>query len=124
MKMHEILLIDDDPVINFINDKVIRSVIFDKPITIFKDGFLALKYIRDNPDKIFLIFLDIHMPEMTGWDFIEIISNEKLASNLSIYILTSSIDKTDLKKSEENNLVISYLAKPLKVDFLKTLILK
>lgn len=119
MKMHEILLIDDDPIINFINSKVIKSEFPDKKTTIFEGGAQALNYIREHPQNNYLIFLDIHMPKMTGWDFIRIISQEKMMLNLQIYILTSSIDKIDLKKAEENDFVLSYLPKPLKLDVLK-----
>jgi CheY-like chemotaxis protein len=117
--MQEILLIDDDPVINFINKKVVESEFPHDRIIILEDGLSAIEYIRINPGKSYLVFLDINMPIMNGWEFLEAISNEPKKFDLKIYMLTSSVDESDKNKARENKQVLSYLSKPLKTDFLK-----
>ncbi|MEM0519000.1 MULTISPECIES: response regulator [Aequorivita] len=120
--MREILLIDDDPIINLINTRVIKSQFPDLPITALKSGVEALEYIREHQTDSYLVFLDIHMPEMNGWEFIANIRKEKIERNLQIHILTSSVDNTDIIKAKENAEVLSYLLKPLKIEVLSSLV--
>tara|TARA_R100000353_G_scaffold53405_1_gene42708 strand:- start:5685 stop:6062 length:378 start_codon:yes stop_codon:yes gene_type:complete len=117
----EILLVDDDRIINLINTKVVKTQFPEVPIKAVESGKQALDYISENPQKKYLIFLDIHMPQMTGWDFISVIKEKLNSLDLQIHILTSSIDSTDIKKAKESDQVLSYLLKPLKVDVLKSI---
>ncbi|HLT32385.1 MAG TPA: response regulator, partial [Aquaticitalea sp.] len=78
-------------------------------------------YIRDNPHKPFVIFLDINMPVMNGWQFLEVISTDAKHNDMKINILTSSIDPSDIRKTQEIKQVFSFLTKPLKRDELKTI---
>ncbi len=93
------------------------------PVKAVESGKQALDYIHDNPKKKYLVFLDIHMPQMNGWEFISIIKQEAISLNLKIHILTSSIDNTDIRNAKENDQVLSYLLKPLKADVLKSIAL-
>lgn len=121
MKTHEILLIDDDPMTNFINKTVIKSEFPDYSLIIFENGQDALGHIRKNPTTSYLIFLDINMPVMDGWEFLEKISEDTSQYNLVIHILSSSLDSVDKRKADESALVSSFLTKPLKKDVLKEL---
>ncbi|MCZ4319950.1 response regulator [Aequorivita viscosa] len=121
MKMCEVLLIDDDPIINLINAKVVKSQYPDLPVTALKSGIEALEYIRKNSTTPYLVFLDIHMPQMSGWEFIVNIQDERMAENLHIHILTSSVDNIDIMKAKENSQVRSYLLKPLKADVIRSI---
>ncbi|WP_020531956.1 response regulator [Flexithrix dorotheae] len=118
MKIEEILLIDDDPVINFINKKVVKTEFPHHPVVILENGLKGVEYIRQNPQKFYLIFLDLNMPVMNGWQFLETITEDKNQYRLNIHILTSSIDLRDETKAKENELVLSYLTKPLKSKIL------
>ena len=117
--MREILLIDDDPVINFIHKKIIESKFPEIPVEILVNGYNALEYIRKNTKKLFLIFLDINMPVMNGWEFLDAISKDSNEYNLTICILTSSIDQADLRKAQENERILSYITKPLTKEVLE-----
>ncbi|RTE51852.1 response regulator [Arenibacter aquaticus] len=121
MKTHEILLIDDDPMTNFINNTVIKSEFPNYSPVIFENGPDALAYIRENPKSFYLIFLDINMPVMDGWEFLETLSKDTSQYNLVIHILSSSLDSLDKRKADKSNLVTSFLTKPLKKDVLKEL---
>ena len=79
----------------------------------------AIVYMREriseNKDLPEIIFLDLRMPGMSGFDFLRelktIIGSRDI--NVKIYILSSSLDPTDLRKTEENNLVSRFIGKPL-----------
>ncbi|WP_417610199.1 response regulator [Owenweeksia hongkongensis] len=119
MMTQEILLVDDDPIINFINKKVVESAFPHFPIIIFENGYSAIEYIHKNPEKSFLVFLDLNMPVMNGWEFLEAISHDSNKYNLAIHILTSSVDQSDQNKANSYKQVISYLTKPLKKEVLQ-----
>ena len=118
MKTCEILLIDDDPMTNFINKTVIKSEFPDYSLVIFDNGLNALGHIRENPSSSYLIFLDINMPVMDGWEFLDKISEDTIQYNLVIHILSSSLDTVDKQKAKESDLVSSFITKPLKRDML------
>lgn len=115
-----ILIIDDDPVNNMINQKLIKK--FQPNITIStslnaNDALIKLENEPDNlPD---LVLLDINMPVMTGWEFLE--AARKRGIELLVVMLSSSIDKHDKSKSETYPVVVDYLIKPLNLDRLKEL---
>lgn len=117
----QILLIDDDPVINFIHSRVVQSKFPDIAVVIFENGTTALEYIRNYPMNFYLIFLDLNMPVMNGWDFLDTVSTEEMGLNLQVHILSSSLDPSDKIKAKQNKLVLSYIPKPLRSIDLKDL---
>lgn len=119
--MKQILLIDDDPIVNFINSRIIQSHFPDTELLIFTDGRKGFQYILENPGHSYLIFLDLNMPIMNGWRFLEAISEEVCRIKLQIHILSSSIDPQDKIRARQHTLVSSYLAKPLRGEDLKAL---
>lgn len=121
MKIQEILLIDDDQMTNFINKTVIKWEFPDYSPIIFENGLDAIAHIRETPNTSYLIFLDINMPIMDGWEFLEALSKDTNQYNLVIHILSSSLDTVDKRKAKESDLVSSFLTKPLKKDVLKEL---
>jgi len=95
----EILLIDDDAITNFLNQNLIEQKIKGIPITIFYNGLEGLKYIKNNPDKHFIVFLDINMPVMNGWEFIEALDSLTIETSVEIHVLTSSINPGDRERA-------------------------
>ncbi|MFO0357384.1 MAG: response regulator [Sphingobacteriaceae bacterium] len=128
-KYNYIMLLDDDELVNFINQKVMETCSFSKNIYVNTSAISALEFIKnlvqikDNVNSLLpeVIFIDINMPLMDGFQFIksfETINSPKL-KDVKLVILTSSVHDLDRLKAEEINKNISFLNKPLTVDMLK-----
>jgi CheY-like chemotaxis protein len=120
--MHQIkniLIIEDDQICQFIIRKVIKSTINIENTHLFSNGKIALDYIiaqLDTPENLpDVILLDINMPVMNGWQFLDQYSkiNELINKNIYIYLLTSSQNPDDLLQSKNSELVIDYIIKPI-----------
>src|SRR5690606_11127607 len=108
--MINIVLIDDDPISTFITEKLIfKNIRIPVQILKFESAIDALKEIYNI--KPHYLFLDLNMPEMSGWDFLEIFNYEK--SKPEIYILSSSVDERDIKRASHYRQVKNYLPQPL-----------
>lgn len=85
----------------------------------FADGKEALEYLeRYNNDPEFLpdyVFLDLNMPRINGWEFLETFAgiSSLLVKNISVYVISSSIDERDRERADEHPNVKAYLVKPL-----------
>jgi CheY-like chemotaxis protein len=119
-----IWLIDDDDITNMLHQFFLEEYFPDASIVVFSQAELALKAISENAPLPDYIFLDINMPVMDGWEFMDELS--KMANpnfgNLHIHILTSSLDPSDFSKAELSPLIQGFISKPLeieKVEFLK-----
>jgi len=119
--MEQILLIDDDAVINFIHTKIIASVYPDATVVILENGKKAVDYIQQNQQNSYLVFLDINMPIMDGWQFLEALQDFPNKDSLRIHMLTSSVDLRDQSRAADNTMVLSYLPKPLTKDVLRSI---
>ncbi|WP_067032062.1 two-component system response regulator [Allomuricauda sp. CP2A] len=109
----EILLIDDDAITNFLNQNLIEQKIKGIPITIFYNGLEGLKHIKNNPDRHYIVFLDINMPVMNGWEFLEAVNSLTVETSVEIHVLTSSINPGDRDRANGLPNVASFIEKPL-----------
>ena len=112
-----IMLIDDDPINNLIIRKELTRFNSNISLIIYESPNEALNYFRQQNQSPDLILLDINMPEMNGWEFLD--EFEKLALNINLAMLTSSIAKIDHKKSQSYSIVKDYFIKPLDKDKIK-----
>jgi CheY-like chemotaxis protein len=114
-----ILLIDDSDVDNFINKAIISKEDNISQITTMTSGREALTYLSGIIDKTEaypdVIFLDIKMPGMSGFEFLDEYVNlaDTLTDHCKIYILSSSMDSLDSEKGKEYIMVKKQLTKPL-----------
>jgi two-component SAPR family response regulator len=119
------LIIDDDPSNNFLCEIMVKKTISGMDIRTFLEPEIAVDYIKkEYSNGKFIptvLFLDINMPVMTGWDFLEMLEtfDAKIIQNFTIYIVSSSVDQSDKRRAIENPLVIDYIEKPVTVEKLK-----
>ncbi|MFD1079647.1 response regulator, partial [Longispora fulva] len=81
----------------------------------FKNAPEALNYVRKHNSKTtpLLILLDINMPKMSGWDFLDLLQKEELEAEPLVVMVTSSINSSDRERAGTYPMVIDYLEKPL-----------
>lgn len=109
----ELLLIDDDEITNFVNRNIVEPFFQNTTISLFYNGSEALDYILSNPSVGYLIFLDLNMPVMNGWEFLEALLPHIDKLHLTIHIVSYSIDPEDINRAKEHPLVESFIEKPL-----------
>lgn len=118
------LLIDDDKFTNFYNEKIVKKHNTFNSIQSVNSGAAALSYLQQamdgSVDKPDVIFLDINMPAMNGWEFIEEYSklDRDFTSGVRIIMLTTSSNPCDQEKARQCDLINDYINKPLSTDLL------
>ena len=116
----KIMLVDDEPINNFISTKIIERFNPKCEVVAFTSVKEALNHLRtgDFPD---LILLDINMPELNGWDFLNHYSKfpESDQERCPVAMLTSSVNKQDIDRSRTYRAVTNFISKPLTVEALE-----
>jgi CheY-like chemotaxis protein len=112
------ILVDDDPFNNILNGIMIEDALGDVEINTFEVPEDALAFIHNEyrtSEIPAVLFLDLNMPSLTGWEFMEEFEKfgEKVKEQISIYILSSSIDPRDKAKAEANRCIKGFISKSL-----------
>jgi CheY-like chemotaxis protein len=114
-----ILLIDDDPIFVYLMRRIINSTSYTCEINEFTDGELAINYLNGIRDKNELlpdlIFLDLSMPVMDGWEFLKEYSQIRPAikKDITLFIVSSSISPKEVERAKTFRAVSDFLIKPL-----------
>lgn len=119
-------IIDDDPVFVLLFKKILTKLGKFDAIVNFENGQLALDAITNKhknketlPD---IVFLDINMPILDGWEFLKLVEKHQFKDHLNIYMVSSSIDNSEIKKSKKYKSVKNFISKPISAkDFLQKL---
>jgi len=123
MTLIDIILIDDSAFDLFIYEKLLIKSGIAKSVRTFNSAREALKYLIDEGHLLphTVILLDLQMPDMNGFEFIEEFSrvSEILKNKIKIFMLSSTIDNGDIEKARESPDIIDLLSKPLEIDLLK-----
>ncbi len=117
--MKKVLLIDDDKVSNFLSSLIIKKTLIAEVVKECLDGQEGLDYLKslsDSSEIPDILFLDLNMPVLDGWQFLNEFSSLDKRVQMPIYILTSSNYEGDLIKSKEFDAVKGYIVKPLSKD--------
>ena len=126
MKLDCIMLIDDDEPTNFINERIIRHSGISSAVKICESGADALDFLEEQSShpQPGIILLDINMPGMNGWEFLdhyEKLSAEKRAG-IILAILSTSMNPDDEKRAALRSSVDLFLSKPLTIEQIKSLV--
>ncbi len=122
MKNKKIWVIDDDPIYQIIVKKIIEKSEMFTEIYSFKNGKDAIDNLyksSENSESVpDIILLDINMPIMDGWEFMEELGLIKTNFNneIVVYIVSSSIAIEDKNKSKSYENILGYLSKPINVN--------
>lgn len=116
-------LIDDDHVTNMLNRYYLEEHFDGLSIQLFGKAKTALEDLFESKNYPDVIFLDINMPEMNGWEFLDALLIQGKSGNHfpDIYMLSSSLDPADKLRAENNALVRGFISKPFEVENLRFL---
>ncbi|WP_264564247.1 response regulator [Flavobacterium sp. N3904] len=122
MNQKTIWVIDDDPIYQIIVDKIIKKSELFSAVSSFKNGkeaIDAIKNVLENKETLpGIILLDINMPIMDGWEFMEelVLLKSQINGSIQIYIVSSSIALEDKSKAKNYPEIIAYLSKPINTN--------
>lgn len=111
----KILIIDDDPGVLYYHEMMVMESGLSSNPNCFNNPLSALEYLESNSNKNvdFLIFLDLNMPRMSGWEFLDKLNEIKLEINYKVVIVTSSLSQNDKIKSANYAQIEAFWEKPL-----------
>ena len=129
-RIKTLTLVDDDDVFVFLTTKAIDQTNLVDLIKVFENGLDALNFLKENKNNVDalpeIILLDLSMPIMNGWQFLEEYTkvNPTIGKKITIYICSSSISPDDVKRAKTISEVSDYIIKPITKDKLIDLIKK
>jgi len=122
-----VMLVDDNEIDNIINEKIIEANGFAENILVFQTGQEALDYLAAHQDEADslpeIVFLDINMPIMDGFQFLDDFENfsDTVLEKCKIIMLSSSISPKDIDRAASSRYVKKYLNKPLNARYLQAI---
>ena len=123
-------LVDDDDISVFLTTKIIEQTNLVDLIKVFGNGLDAINFLKENKNNVDalpdIILLDLNMPIMNGWQFLEKYNklNPTIGKKITIYICSSSISPDDITRAKTISEVSDYIIKPITKDKLIDLIKK
>lgn len=128
MKFNDVFVVDDDKIFHFIIKKLLVSNNINVEPEFFENGLLAIEGIKNKLDKKQkapdLILLDINMPILDGWQFLEEFKliKERIEKEIIIYIISSSDNTFDRNRAKDfKDEIKDYYLKPITIDGLKSI---
>jgi CheY-like chemotaxis protein len=131
-KFHTVMLVDDNEIDNLINQKMIEASNIAENIFVHSGAKSAIEFLKNieklakGPVGLYLpeiIFLDIDMPLMDGFQFLDEFErlSDSIKNHCKVVMLTSSLNPQDMNKAKKNQFVLKYINKPLTQENLKKL---
>ncbi len=121
-----LLVIDDDDINIFIIKKIVEKTGLNINMVSKGNGQLAIDYIKEIlliPSEFpQLMLIDINMPIMNGWEFVEAYQKLEVERTVEMYILSSSVYENDIEKTKSYPSVKGFISKPLSIERLKELV--
>ena len=108
------LLIDDNYIDNFVTSRLLENSKFADNVIIQQSSAEAIEALRDGVVTPDVIFLDLRMPVMDGFEFLQEYDKLDIAKDdIKVFMLSSSLDPTELRRSLDNKYITQFLHKPL-----------
>ncbi len=126
-QQHNFLLVDDSTLDLFINEKMLKVNQMAASIRKFLDPRDCLQFIQtENTYETFIILLDLQMPLMNGFGFVEAFQEfePSMQKRYHIFMLSSTVDSGDIQKAKSMEGIIDILSKPLDPKMLKKLLVE
>lgn len=121
-----IAIADDDHIFQFTTKVKIEKLKLAADIKICNDGEEVFEYLRNCEEALLpdILLLDINMPIVDGWDFLELFDQlpQTVRERVSIYMLSSSINPVDVEKAQEHPSIVRYLTKPISDSILSEIL--
>lgn len=119
---HTCLLVDDNYIDNFVTRRLLESSNFAQNIVVSESPTQAIEMLSEGTVKPNVIFLDIRMPLMSGFEFLDAYDKLNIdKTDTKIFLLSSSFDPTDIKRSSDNKYITHFIHKPLTRQILEEL---
>tara|TARA_R110002167_G_scaffold128570_14_gene310950 strand:+ start:854 stop:1270 length:417 start_codon:yes stop_codon:yes gene_type:complete len=125
-----ICIVDDDDIYRFTLTKTLELLQLSDKIIVFSDGEEAFDFMLDNLKKTNelpdIIFLDIDMPIMDGFQFMEeyVKIKPKVGKKITIYMVSSSVDPVDIDRAKKISEISDYIIKPIRAGTLRSILEK
>ena len=112
---YQLLLIEDDPIFTFLLEKGIKHAELKGEIISFSNGKPAIEYLTEgySESNNYIIFLDLNMPVMNGWEFMDQLETFAKTENCMVFVLTSSAYRNDIERLKKKPLVADFVTKPI-----------
>ncbi len=119
----DLILVDDDPAYLQLHEILVKKSGFHNQPILFDSGIKAIDYLEQelDSDRTILLFLDIYMKDIDGWDVLDYIESRGLPEKVKVMLVSSSVDLYDKRKALKYNTVIEYIEKPLVLPYLERL---
>jgi CheY-like chemotaxis protein len=114
-----LLVIDDDDINIFIIKKIVEKTGYNVDMVAKGNGQLAIDYLQstlNQPNFPELILIDINMPILNGWEFLEAYDELDISSRVDLYMLSSSVYENDIEKAKTYSKVKGFISKPLSME--------
>jgi CheY-like chemotaxis protein len=128
-KINTFCIIDDDDIYQFTTSLILKKTDLVNKIILFSNGLKAINFLKDELGNIEnipdVLFLDINMPIMDGWEFLKeyLLIKPMIPKTVIIYMVSSSVDERDVLKAKSISEISGYLVKPISSQNIKEVIL-
>ena len=118
-KINTFCIIDDDDIYQFTTSLLLKKSDLVNKIIVFSNGLKAINFLKDEMGNVEnipdVLFLDINMPVMDGWEFLEeyLLIRSMMPKTVVIYMVSSSVDEKDVLKAKSISALSGYLVKPI-----------